>query len=263
MTTPAASKRERLRALNEKFIVEDRWRTATERTRLYVLSVVLVAVGVAGFLVILADIVQRDDVASIDSPLNAWLMQSRTGTATAIMIGLAIGFGPVALPVVVLGTIVIWGFFAKHLWRPVLLALGTLTGLVLVQVITRLVERARPPVDLMLFGIDTTYSFPSGHVSGATNFLLLMTYLIFSRRKRHWVAAVVAGAVLVIGIALAAISRVYLGYHWPTDALGSIFLALAILGGVVALDTWRTVRVRPGGRDAAVTGASAPEVQEA
>jgi undecaprenyl-diphosphatase len=208
-------------------------------------------VGVAGFLVILADIVQRDDVAAIDSPLNAWLMQSRTGTATAIMIGLAIGFGPVALPVLVLGTIVVWGYFAKHMWRPLLLALGTLTGLVLVQVITRLVERARPPVDLMLFGIDTTYSFPSGHVSGATNFLLLVTYLIYSRRRRHWAAVLVAGIVLVVAVGLAAISRVYLGYHWPTDALGSICLALAILGGVIALDTWRTVRVRPSGRDAA------------
>ncbi|MCU1447433.1 phosphatase PAP2 family protein [Cryobacterium sp.] len=251
MSVPSASKRERLRALNEKFIVEDRWRTASERARLYILSAALVVVGVAGFLVILADIVQRDDVAAIDSPLNAWLMQSRTGTATAIMIGLAIGFGPVALPVLVLGTIVVWGYFAKHMWRPLLLALGTLTGLVLVQVITRLVERARPPVDLMLFGIDTTYSFPSGHVSGATNFLLLVTYLIYSRRRRHWAAVLVAGIVLVVAVGLAAISRVYLGYHWPTDALGSICLALAILGGVIALDTWRTVRVRPSGRDAA------------
>ena len=253
MTSPAASKRERLRILKEKFIVEDRWRTANERTRLYLFSVALVVIGVAGFLVILADIVQRDDVAAIDSPLNSWLMQSRTGAVTAIMIGLAIGFGPVALPVLVLGTIVGWGILAKHLWRPVLLALGTLTGLVLVQVITRLVERARPPVDLMLFGVDTTYSFPSGHVSGATNFLLLLTYLIFSRRKRHWGAVAVAAVILIVGITLAAISRVYLGYHWPTDALGSIFLAFAILGGIIALDTWRTVRVRPGGRDGADT----------
>ncbi|WP_104163522.1 phosphatase PAP2 family protein [Cryobacterium sp. N22] len=249
MSAPSNTKRERLRALNEKFIVQDRWRTARERTRLYLMAVALVVIGVAGFLVILADVVQRDDVASIDSPVNAWLMQSRTGTVTAIMIGLAIGFGPVALPVVVLGTIVLWAFLAKHLWRPLLLALGTLTGLVLVQAITRLVERGRPPVDLMLFGVDTTYSFPSGHVSGATNFLLLLTYLIYSRRAARRRVAVLVGVVLVVAIGLAAISRVYLGYHWPTDALASVCLALAILGGVIALDTWRTVRVRPSGGD--------------
>lgn len=249
MSGNAASKRERLRAMREKFIVEERWRTAAERRNLYILSAALVVIGVSGFLVILADLVQRDDVAAIDSPLNAWLMQSRTGTMTNVMIGLAIGFGPVALPLVILGTIVIWAYFAKHLWRPLLLALGTLTGLVLVQVITRLVERARPPVDLMLFGVDTTYSFPSGHVSGATNLLLLLTYLVYSRRPASRRAAVVVGVVLLAAIGLAAISRVYLGYHWPTDALASIALALAILGGVIALDTRRTVRVRASGRD--------------
>jgi len=249
MTAATESTRQRLRAAHEKFIVEDRWRTATERTRLYVLAAALVVIGVAGFLVILADLVQRDDVAGIDSPLNAWLMQSRTGAVTNVMIGLAIGFGPVALPLVILGTIVTWGFCAKHLWRPLLLAVGTLTGLVLVQVITRLVERTRPPVDLMLFGVDTTYSFPSGHVSGATNLLLLLTYLVYSRRAASRRAAVIVALVLLVAIGLAAISRVYLGYHWPTDALGSIALALAILGGVIALDTWRTVRVRASGRD--------------
>jgi membrane-associated phospholipid phosphatase len=249
MSAQSAGKRERLRRAHEKFIVEDRWRTPAERARLYLAATALVIIGVVGFLVILADIVQRDDVGSIDQPLNGWLMQSRTGTATSIMIGLAIIFGPVALPIVIFGTIAIWGYFAKHLWRPLLLATGTLTGLILIQVITRLVERVRPPVDLMLFGVDTTFSFPSGHVSGATNYLLLMTYLIFSRRKRHWGVLVAAAVVLVVAIVFAAISRVYLGYHWPTDALASIALALAILGGIIALDTWRTVRVRPGGRD--------------
>ncbi|QYF72281.1 phosphatase PAP2 family protein [Cryobacterium sp. PAMC25264] len=257
MSQSSLGTRERLRALHDKFIVEDRWRTAGERTRLYLLSAALIVIGVAGFMIILADIVQRDDVAGIDIPMNAWLMQTRTGAMTTIMIGLAIGFGPVALPVIIFGTIVVWGVLAKHLWRPVLLALGTLTGLVLVQVITRLVERHRPPVELMLFGVDTTYSFPSGHVSGATNFLLLLTYLIYSRRAASRRAVIVVGVLLVIAVGLAALSRVYLGYHWPTDALASIALALAILGGIIALDTWRTVRVRADGRLGADASVSA------
>jgi membrane-associated phospholipid phosphatase len=50
-----------------------------------------------------------------------------------------------------------------------------------------------------------------------------------------------------IGIVLAALSRLYLGYHWLSDALASLSLSLVILGGVIALDTWRTARV-PGER---------------
>ncbi len=41
----------------------------------------------------------------------------------------------------------------------------------------------------------------------------------------------------------AAISRLYLGYHWLTDALASLSISLVVLGGVIALDTWRTARV--------------------
>jgi undecaprenyl-diphosphatase len=39
----------------------------------------------------------------------------------------------------------------------------------------------------------------------------------------------------------------YLGYHWLSDALASVSLSLVILGGVIALDTWRTARI-PGER---------------
>jgi membrane-associated phospholipid phosphatase len=46
---------------------------------------------------------------------------------------------------------------------------------------------------------------------------------------------------------LASVSRLYLGYHWLSDALASVSLSLLILGGVIALDTWRTARI-PGER---------------
>jgi undecaprenyl-diphosphatase len=43
-------------------------------------------------------------------------------------------------------------------------------------------------------------------------------------------------------IAVASVSRIYLGYHWPTDALASLSISLVILGSVIAIDTGRTVR---------------------
>lgn len=198
--------------------------------------------GLVCFLVILNDVVRHDGVSSVDVPVEHALNAARTGPLTVAMITLAVIFGPVALPIIILVATVLWAVFAKHLWRPLLLAAGTLTGVIVVQIIAHAVQRPRPPIALMLFGPDLTYSFPSGHVLGASDFLLLTTYLVFSRRKSAK-APVVAFMIATVVILLAAVCRVYLGYHWATDALASMSLSLVIVGAIIAIDTWRTVRV--------------------
>jgi undecaprenyl-diphosphatase len=199
--------------------------------------------GAVLFVVILAGVLQHGGLSAADEPTRTWLLTMRSGPATIIMIILAIVFGPIGLPIIVLVVTVAWGLLAKHAWRPMLLAGAMLTGVILAQIVGHIVERHRPPLDLMLFGADTTFSFPSGHVLGACDFLLVTTFLVFSRRKNPK-SAVVAFIVAGIGIFFAAISRLYLGYHWLTDALGAFSISLAILGGVIALDTWRTARIR-------------------
>ncbi|MDQ0848954.1 membrane-associated phospholipid phosphatase [Arthrobacter sp. B3I9] len=236
----------RWRVFHDKFVVEERYISAAARRNLFRIAVVLIVVGIVLFSVILTDVLLRDGVADADEPVRSWLLTLRSGPLTTIMIILAIIFGPVALPIIVLVVTVAWGLLAKHAWRPILLAGAMLTGVILAQVVGRTVERQRPPLDLMLFGADTTFSFPSGHVLGACDFLLVTTYLVYSRRRNPR-SAVVAFAVAGVGIFFAAVSRLYLGYHWTTDALASLSLSFVVLGAVIALDTWRTARI-PGER---------------
>jgi len=242
MTTEAESKRSRLRHLHEKFVVEVRTVPAPVKRRLYWWAGGLFLVGIVCFVVILIDVVHSGDLSSIDAPIQKGLDAARSEWLTATMIGLAILFGPVVLPIVILVGTVWWTIAARHIWRPLMLALGTLTGVIVHQIVLGLVARERPSTDGMLFGVDTTYSFPSGHVMGASNFILLVTYLVYSRRTSRR-SSRVAFAIAGVLILLAAVSRVYLGYHWATDALASISLSMAIVGAVIALDTWRTVRV--------------------
>ncbi|MDQ0819661.1 membrane-associated phospholipid phosphatase [Arthrobacter sp. V4I6] len=236
----------RWRVFHNKFVVEERFMSEAARKKLYRIAVVLMIVGAAVFSVILAGVLVRGGVSEVDEPVRSWLLTLRSEPLTAVMIILAIVFGPVALPIIILVVTVAWGLLAKHAWRPLLLAGAMLTGVILAQVIGRTVGRQRPPVDLMLFGEDTTFAFPSGHVLGACDFLLVTTYLIFSRRRNPR-SAVVGFAVAGIGIFLAAVSRLYLGYHWTSDALASLAISFVVLGAVIALDTWRTARI-PGER---------------
>jgi len=229
------------RVFHDKFVVEERYVSADARRNLYRTGVVLMVLGAALFTVILISVLQHGGISAVDEPVRTGLLTLRGEPATTIMIILAIVFGPVGLPVIILVVTVAWGVLARHAWRPLLLAGAMLTGVILAQLIGRTVGRQRPPMDLMLFGADSTFSFPSGHVLGACDFLLVTAFLVFSRRNSR-TAAVAGFAAAAVGIFFAALSRLYLGYHWTTDALASLAISLVILGGVILLDTWRTAR---------------------
>jgi membrane-associated phospholipid phosphatase len=206
---------------------------------LYLAAVVLVLAGSGSFFLTLTDVLQKDDLATLDEPVNSWFVGHRIAALTVVMVVLATVFGPVVLPIVVVMVTGVWILKARHIWRPLLLAGAMTAGVVLAEVITHLVGRARPPASAMLLGSDSTYSFPSGHVLGASDFLLVGAFIVFSRRRRP--GPVLAGFLAAWGgIAAQVISRLYLGYHWLTDALASVALSLVVLGAVIALDTWHT-----------------------
>lgn len=225
-----------------RYLIEERHLSPRARNVLYATAAVLFVGGIVLFFAVLKDVLEHDGFAGSDQVAQRTVLRFRSDAFTVAMTVLATVFGPVALPIIVLVVTVTWGLRAKHAWRPVLLAATMVSGVVLAQVITRLVGRERPPVDLMLLEVDHTFSFPSGHVLGASNFLLVLGYLFYSRRKNPVVTACgfVGAAILVV---LAAFSRVYLGYHWVSDALGSISLSIILLGAVIAVDTRRTVHV--------------------
>ncbi|SDO43675.1 Membrane-associated phospholipid phosphatase [Cryobacterium flavum] len=226
----------------EKYVVERRYLEADYRRRCTALSLLLIGVGTLVFAALLVSVIQRNGLTSLDAPVQDWLASLRSPGLTAVMIVLAVLFGPIALPIILLVVTVTWGFVTRHAWRPLVLAGAMLIGVVLAQIIGHLVDRSRPPTDLMLFGADPSFSFPSGHVLGASDFVLLTAYLVFSRRKGSLGTALV-GAFAVLCIVAAAVSRVYLGYHWASDVLASVSLSLIIVGCVIAFDSRHTVPV--------------------
>jgi len=232
----------RLQRFHERFIVEERVVPASAKRNLYIIAFVLIAGGLTAFFFIFDSVLEADDISTVDAPVEQWLDTSHADWVTSVMTVISIVFGPIAMPIIILVTTVTWGIVAKHAWRPLLLAGGMLLGVIIVQVLAPVIARERPPVGDMMLEIDHTSSFPSGHVMGVADFLFITTYLVFSRHRRP-VVTVLAFVVASGIVLLTAASRIYLGYHWATDALASIALSLVVLGVVIAVDTWRTVRV--------------------
>ncbi|HKH08450.1 MAG TPA: PAP2 family protein, partial [Agromyces sp.] len=105
-------KQGRLRRFHEKFLVEERYVTASARRNLFIISVVLVVVGITAFLFILDSVIEADDVSAIDAPVENWLETSRTEWLTGFMAVIAFVFGPIVMPIIILITTVAWGILA-------------------------------------------------------------------------------------------------------------------------------------------------------
>ena len=114
-------------------------------------------------------------------------------------------------------------------------------GMILNVLLKYTFQRARPIFDEPLVTL-ATYSFPSGHASGATLFYgFLAAYLVCALPRPGARAAV--GVLALFMVALVALSRVYLGAHYLSDVLAGIAFGSAWLAVcITAISTLRRRR---------------------
>jgi undecaprenyl-diphosphatase len=149
---------------------------------------------------------------AVRAAVQAWAAPLATRGLLAVTM---LGSEWVMLP---LGAVVVWRLAAIGRARQAaLLALAGLAAELVSQLLKVAFHRPRPAVFFSLSPAET-YSFPSGHAFvGSVFYGLLAAILITfacSRRQRGWIAAGAALTAFLIGF-----SRVYLGYHYPSDVL--------------------------------------------
>ncbi|MGO1318095.1 MAG: phosphatase PAP2 family protein [Cellulomonadaceae bacterium] len=200
----------------------------------------LVVLGAGLFALLAVAVRQGTGLARLDEPVLQWMIEHRTPVVTAVLTVVTTVFGPFALPVLVAAGCAVWGWRTGQWRRPLLLVGAMLVATMVSSLVKLLYGRPRPPPEAMTIPHETSFSFPSGHTIGAATLVFVLGYLLWSvGRTRRGLLVWATVSVAVVG--LVAGSRLYLGYHFVTDVLAGVCLALAVLGLVVAI-----VRRHPG-----------------
>lgn len=185
-------------------------------------------------------------ITLVDLQLANWFHAHATPGVTQIMLVFTHwnSVAGVAIMAVLLG----WVLWQRRLDYWLLALACTVPGGMVVNGLMKLAfARARPSFDHPLVTL-ATYSFPSGHSSGATLFYGFLACLLV-RHIPHGGRRIAIACAAILMVALVGFSRIYLGAHYLTDVLAGItegvaWLAICITA-VSSLRRRRTARGLP------------------
>lgn len=182
-----------------------------------------------------------DALLHLDASALAWVVGSlRHPALDPVMLGLSAagyyGLGWVAIHAALSVRAPERGAALMALWRLVLSLV--LAVLVVDYILKPLIARPRPflldPSIPLLYHAPSSFSFPSGHAAMAFAGAWAMAIAWPRLRPLWW----------LLGVAIA-LSRVYLGVHYPLDVLGGAVAGLAAAGFATALTPATTAPAPP------------------
>jgi membrane-associated phospholipid phosphatase len=203
------------------------------RAALFRAALVLVACAFAG----LTFLVKTTPSFAIDLQVTQ-AIQRLNFPATAFLMNLISwpGFNPQATIISALIIIIISTSGLR--WEAVVTLISVILSTAINLLVKDMIQRPRPTPDLVsVFAPLNSYSFPSGHVMFYLGLFGFLGFLAFSllkpSLKRSLILALCGGLVALIGV-----SRISLGEHWASDALGSYLLGSLMLAAVIQFYLW-------------------------
>jgi undecaprenyl-diphosphatase len=134
-----------------------------------------------------------------------------------------LGTGLIVMTMVLVSGMFLW--LTKHKHSALLLIVATVGGILLNNLLKMTFDRPRPQV--FEWGQHTvSSSFPSGHAMSAATVYITVAYLAARLQRRRISRALTLLAATTI-IVLIAVSRLYLGVHYPTDVAAGVVIGIA------------------------------------
>ena len=182
---------------------------------------------------VLTVLVKSNPHLQIDASIERWIQAINWGPLTLTFPFFSWIGGPGGIYMQV-GALVLVLLLNRRAW---LLALAATAGGFSYFLLVSFVNRPRPSVGEVLRVTEHpgASSFPSGHVIFITISVGLLMLCIGYRYLPRW-ARPIGWAVAASIVTTAAISRIYVGAHWPTDVLASGTIALGWLALVSSVN---------------------------
>jgi membrane-associated phospholipid phosphatase len=166
---------------------------------------------------------------ALDRSVLDWFLAARSPEGTGLMRAVSVVGGTVGVAVLALVAAALLWRAGRHAAAVVVIIAAAGAG-ILVEVFKHLYGRSRPPaVDRLT--TENTFSLPSGHALGSMVVLGVLAAVVVLRGRRP--GQVGAVTLAVAGVAVIAMSRLYLGVHWITDVVTGWLLGGAWLAACV------------------------------
>ncbi|RFA16937.1 phosphatidic acid phosphatase [Subtercola boreus] len=177
-------------------------------------------------------VTDADGVAGFDQPLLNFAITLRSPWFDAIATGYTDIAGPIGMPIVAVGTLLVLGIHRRS-WTPVILIVAAGGGSLLMTIAGKdFIGRVRPPLADAVPPYEYSPSFPSGHTLNAVVVAGIIAYLLILRQERLRSRVLLISAAVLFSLTIG-LSRVFLGHHWFTDVLAGWILGAAWLALVI------------------------------
>ncbi len=203
------------------------------------LGMIAVLLAVFVFADIAEDVLTHDDLVMFDDRVLQWLHAHATPARTAFFFFVTTWHNTLGI-LVMTGLLALWMALKKQQdWGDWILRLllSVPLGMLLNFLLKNIFQRERPGFDQPIITL-VSYSFPSGHTAAATLFYGVLAAWLLTQLRRQWWAPVMllaAGMVLLV-----ALSRVYLGVHYPSDVFAAMASSTAwLVITFTGVATWR------------------------